>query len=52
MQKQVQAYHALDGTAIVMDPWTGEILAIANAPDFDPNQLLDVTPTTSAATAP
>ncbi|HXB84414.1 MAG TPA: penicillin-binding protein 2, partial [Candidatus Acidoferrum sp.] len=38
LQEQVRAYHALDGTAIVMDPWTGEILALANAPDFDPNR--------------
>ncbi len=38
LEKQVRDYHALDGSAIVMDPWTGEILALANAPDFDPNQ--------------
>lgn len=37
LAKQVKAFHALDGTAIVMDPWTGEILALANMPDFDPN---------------
>src|SRR5439155_25108372 len=30
--------HAKSGTAIVMDPRTGEILALANAPSFDPNQ--------------
>src|SRR5205807_148501 len=30
--------HAKSGTAIVMDPRTGEILALANAPTFDPNQ--------------
>jgi stage V sporulation protein D (sporulation-specific penicillin-binding protein) len=36
--KQVSAFHALDGTAIVMDPYTGEVLALANAPDFDPNK--------------
>jgi len=28
---------ALGGTAIVMDPSTGEVLALANLPDFDPN---------------
>src|SRR3989440_2459010 len=34
----VQTAHAKSGTAIVMDPHTGEILALANAPAFDPNQ--------------
>lgn len=38
LARQVTAYHALDGTAIVMDPWSGEVLALANAPDFDPNR--------------
>jgi stage V sporulation protein D (sporulation-specific penicillin-binding protein) len=36
--KQYSAFHALDGTAIVMDPYTGEVLALANAPDFDPSK--------------
>lgn len=35
--EQIAKYHALSGTAIVMDPWTGEVLAMANLPDFDPN---------------
>jgi cell division protein FtsI (penicillin-binding protein 3) len=34
----VERSHAKSGTAIVMDPRTGEILALANAPSFDPNQ--------------
>ena len=34
----VDRTHAKSGTAIVMDPQTGEILALANAPSFDPNQ--------------
>jgi cell division protein FtsI (penicillin-binding protein 3) len=34
----VERTHAKSGTAIVMDPRTGEILALANAPTFDPNQ--------------
>jgi cell division protein FtsI (penicillin-binding protein 3) len=34
----VERAHAKSGTAIVMDPRTGEILALANAPTFDPNQ--------------
>ncbi len=38
LAQQVKQYHALDGTAIVMDPWTGEILALANMPKFDPNR--------------
>jgi cell division protein FtsI/penicillin-binding protein 2 len=33
---QVAASQARSGTAIIMDPWTGEILAMANAPDYDP----------------
>ncbi len=33
----VKASHAISGTVIVMDPKTGEILAHATAPTFDPN---------------
>ena len=33
----VELSHAKSGTAIVLDPHTGEILALANAPTFDPN---------------
>ena len=33
----VEANHAAGGTAIVMDPHTGEILALANSPTFNPN---------------
>ncbi|MGB8508380.1 MAG: penicillin-binding protein 2, partial [Pyrinomonadaceae bacterium] len=33
----VERTHAKAGTAIVLDPRTGEILALANAPAFDPN---------------
>jgi cell division protein FtsI (penicillin-binding protein 3) len=32
---------AAGGSAIVMDPYTGEILALANAPDFNPNAYRD-----------
>jgi stage V sporulation protein D (sporulation-specific penicillin-binding protein) len=37
LDQEVAKYHGRDGTAIVMDPWTGEILAMANVPHFDPN---------------
>jgi stage V sporulation protein D (sporulation-specific penicillin-binding protein) len=37
LDQEVAKSHAKDGTAIVMDPWTGEILAMANVPHFDPN---------------
>ncbi len=35
---QVIAKHARTGTAIVMNPYTGEILVMANYPTFDPNK--------------
>jgi len=37
LEQGVREAQAAAGTAIVMDPWTGEILALANAPTFDPN---------------
>ncbi|MDP9024697.1 MAG: penicillin-binding protein 2 [Candidatus Eremiobacteraeota bacterium] len=37
LAEQYKKSHAQSGTAIVMDPWTGEVLAMANMPDFDPN---------------
>jgi len=38
LSEAVERTHAKSGTAIVMDPRSGEILALANAPTFDPNQ--------------
>lgn len=38
----VERAHAKSGTAIVLDPHTGEILALANAPTFDPNNARNV----------
>jgi cell division protein FtsI (penicillin-binding protein 3) len=35
---QVKAKHGRSGTVIVMNPNTGEILALANYPTFDPNK--------------
>lgn len=40
----VERSHAKSGTAIVMDPGTGELLALANAPAFDPNQPVQEAP--------
>jgi cell division protein FtsI (penicillin-binding protein 3) len=34
----VEAKHARSGTAIVMNPYNGEILALANYPTYDPNK--------------
>jgi stage V sporulation protein D (sporulation-specific penicillin-binding protein) len=35
LRETVAKWHAESGSAIVMDPSTGEILALANAPDYD-----------------
>lgn len=37
----VQRTRAKSGTVIVLDPRSGEILALANAPTFDPNRVAD-----------
>ena len=37
LRADVAKFHARAGTAIVMDPYTGEILAMANMPDFEPS---------------
>jgi cell division protein FtsI/penicillin-binding protein 2 len=38
LKSALRYYGAQAGTVIVMDPRTGEILALANQPSFDPNQ--------------
>ena len=38
IEKQVKASRAESGSVIVMDPRTGEMLAMASAPGFDPNR--------------
>ena len=44
----IQQSGAKAGTAIVMDPHSGEILALANAPTFDPNDVGAATPAARA----
>ncbi len=41
---QMQATHAEAGTVVVEDPHTGEILALANYPTFNPNLSREITP--------
>lgn len=44
LKKAVQAYSANGGMAVVMNPKTGEILALALQPSFDPNQFSTASP--------
>ncbi|HXW52191.1 MAG TPA: penicillin-binding protein 2 [Candidatus Acidoferrales bacterium] len=46
LRATVARYHAQGGSIVVMRARTGEILALANAPDFDPNHF-DRTPASS-----
>jgi len=41
----VNKYHAAGGTVIVQNPYTGEILAMANQPTFNPNSYQKFPPT-------
>jgi cell division protein FtsI (penicillin-binding protein 3) len=40
----VESHHADGGSAVVMNPQTGEVLALANYPTFDPNDLKSSSP--------
>src|SRR5581483_6629625 len=44
LDETVRRWHAKGGAAIVLDPRTGEILAMANAPGFDSNRFGAVDP--------
>ncbi|MBS1983996.1 MAG: transpeptidase family protein [Bdellovibrionales bacterium] len=46
LREAVETHEAVGGTAIVMDPKSGEVLVLANYPTFDPNS-----PGTSSLTA-
>ncbi len=37
LEKQVKELKAKGGSVVVADPWTGDILALANYPSFNPN---------------
>ena len=42
LEKIAKNYNAAGGTVIVMDPRNGKIMAMANYPDFDPNEYSEV----------
>ncbi len=44
LKRAVERSQAKAGVAIVMDPYTGEILAMANVPSFDPNNFTRYSP--------
>lgn len=41
LKEGVEKYEALSGSVIVMDPFTGDILALANYPTYDPSNYVD-----------
>ena len=44
LSQTVRKWHARGGSAIVLDPRTGEVLAMANAPNFDSNEFPTANP--------
>ena len=44
LKDAVESQHARGGTVIVMDPHTGDILAMASYPWFDPNRFTEANP--------
>ncbi len=44
LRATVRQWHARSGSAVVMDPHTGGILALANAPDYDVRSYASATP--------
>ncbi|EKD99530.1 MAG: hypothetical protein ACD_22C00237G0010 [uncultured bacterium] len=41
LEEGVKKYDSVSGSVIVMDPQTGEVIAMANFPNFDPANFLD-----------
>ena len=46
LEQAIHETQAISGTVIVENPHTGEILALANRPTFNPNQRKEITPNT------
>lgn len=44
LTKALNEYRATQGTAVVMDPCTGDLLALVSLPHFDPNHPADTPP--------
>lgn len=44
LRATIARHRARAGAAMVLDPRTGEVLALVNFPDYDPNARTDVTP--------
>ncbi|MBN3041050.1 MAG: penicillin-binding protein 2, partial [Candidatus Omnitrophica bacterium] len=44
LDEAIKQYDAESGSAIVMEATTGRILALANRPGFDPNNISDISP--------
>ncbi len=44
LEKSIEEYGAESGMAVILSPKTGEILAMVNAPSFDPNQREQIRP--------
>jgi len=44
LAEQVKAFSAESGSAIILNPYNGEILALANVPDYQPNEFARASP--------
>jgi len=44
LEEAMQQYDAQGGTIVMMDPESGDLLALANRPTYDPNQFADFPP--------
>ncbi len=43
LRAAVARHRAASGSVVILDPWSGAVLAMASAPDFDPNAFNEVT---------